>query len=36
MSTDSVGRIDIMTDGRVVPYGVRNGWVSLDGISFRP
>lgn len=35
-STDSSGRIDILTDGRVIPYGVRNGWVSLDGISFRP
>jgi len=36
ISTDSAGRIDILTDGRVIPYGVRNGWVSLDGISFRP
>ncbi len=36
ISTDSAGRIDIMTDGRVVPSGVRNSWVSLDGISFRP
>ncbi len=34
-STDSVGRVDIGTNGRVIPYGVRNGWVSLDGISFR-
>ena len=34
-STDQVGRVDITTDGRVIPYGVRNGWVSLDGISFR-
>jgi len=35
MSTESLGRIDILTNGRVVPTSVRNGWVSLDGISFQ-
>jgi hypothetical protein len=28
------GRIDITNDGRVRPYSVSNGWVSLDNISF--
>ncbi len=32
---DHVGRVDITNDGRVIPYIVNNGWVSLDGISFR-
>ena len=35
MSTDSDGRVDILSNGRVIPVNVRNGWVSLDGISFR-
>jgi len=31
------GRVDIRTNGRVVPTEISdNGWVSLDGISFRP
>lgn len=34
-SLDAVGRVDITTDGRVIPYGVSPGWVSLDGITFR-
>ncbi|MEZ4382396.1 MAG: hypothetical protein R3A79_13680 [Nannocystaceae bacterium] len=34
-TVDRVGRVDITTDGRVIPYNVGNGWVSLDGISFR-
>ncbi len=34
-TADAVGRVDIETNGRVIPYSVNNGWVSLDGISFR-
>ncbi|MGB1274395.1 MAG: hypothetical protein ACPG77_01495 [Nannocystaceae bacterium] len=34
-SADQVGRVDVLTNGRVVPTSVQNGWVSLDGISFR-
>jgi len=31
---DVAGRIDITNDGRVRPYSVSSGWVSLDNISF--
>lgn len=29
------GRVDVETNGRVIPYSVNNGWVSLDGLTFR-
>jgi hypothetical protein len=32
---DTAGRCDIDTDGRIVPVSGRNGWFSLDGITFR-
>ena len=34
-TSDSFGRVDILSDGRVVPYSVNNNWVSFDGILFR-
>ena len=34
-SENTIGRVDIMTDGRVVPSRVSNAWVSLDNITFR-
>lgn len=30
-----LGRVDIMPDGKVFVVGGNNGWLSLDGISFR-
>lgn len=36
-SKSGYGRVDISTDGRVIPLNfASNKWVSLDGISFRP
>jgi hypothetical protein len=34
-NSNTIGRVDVHTDGRVEPHAVNNGWVSLDGISFR-
>jgi len=34
VSTDAHARIDILADGRVQLYAVRNTWLSLDNISF--
>ena len=30
-----IGRVDVLPDGRILPINVNNGWVSLDGLSFR-
>lgn len=34
-SNDGLGRVDILTDGRVIPYFGNPAWLCLDGISFR-
>lgn len=34
-NNNSVGRVDISADGRVIPLSANAGWLSLDGISFR-
>ena len=31
----TIGRVDVLTDGRVVPVKAHNSWVSLDGLTFR-
>jgi hypothetical protein len=35
VGSDTGNRIDIMSDGTVVPMGGTNGYVSLEGIHFR-
>jgi hypothetical protein len=30
-----LGRVDISTDGRVIPHTTNNAWVSLDNLSFK-
>ena len=32
---NAIGRVDILSDGRVIVQAGNNLWVSLDGISFR-
>ncbi len=32
---NAIGRVDILTDGRVERVSGSNGWISLDGITFR-
>ncbi len=34
-NSNASGRVDIETNGRVIPYSVNNGWVSLDSLTFR-
>jgi hypothetical protein len=32
---NTIGRIDILADGTLLMYAGSNGWISLDGITFR-
>ena len=34
MMNDQLIRVDILTDGNILPIGSGSGWLSLDGISF--
>ena len=34
-NSNTIGRCDVLADGRVIPVSGNNAWFSLDGISFR-
>jgi len=34
-SANADGRVDVLTDGTVVPYGGTNGWINFN-VMFRP